>query len=238
MKTSLRIPILILLVSFIFAFTACDCIEGDGPIETENRNQRGFDAIELEISGNVYIKQADQFEITIKAQQNILDIIRTRVRGNTLVIDYEEMCVMNTRSIDIYISMPELSALDVDGSGDIVSDDVFESVEIYMSVSGSGSIDVEVKAEEVDLDINGSGDIIVSGSTLSLYTSTSGSGDIQANRLKANDVKVRISGSGSVKVYATEYLEARISGSGSIYYNGDPRINTHINGSGRVRKIR
>ncbi len=238
MKTLLRIPLLILFVSVNFAFTACDCIEGDGPIETENRNQQGFDAIELEVSANVYIKQADIFEIKIEAQQNILDIIRTKVRGNALVIDYNEMCVMNSRSIDIYISMPELSELNVDGSGDIVSDDVFESDEIYMSVSGSGSIEIEVEAEEVDLKINGSGDILVSGSTLKLYTSTSGSGDIQANRLKADDVKVKISGSGSVKVYAIEYLEAKISGSGSIYYNGNPRIDSNINGSGRLRKIR
>lgn len=238
MKTPFRISVLILFISFLFAFSACDCIEGEGPVETEHRNQRGFDAIELEISANVYIKQADQFEIKIDAQQNILDILRTRIRGNTLVIDYEEMCVMNRSSIDIYISMPELSELNVDGSGDIVSDDVFGSDEIYMSISGSGSIDVEVEAEEVDLKISGSGDIIVSGRTVKLFTSTSGSGVIQANRLKADNVKVRISGSGSVKVYAIEYLETKISGSGSVYYNGDPRINSNINGSGRIRKIR
>ncbi len=56
----------------------------------------GFECIEVEASVHVFIAKVDAFKVEVKGQQNILDILRTRLRGRTLVIDYDELCVMNT----------------------------------------------------------------------------------------------------------------------------------------------
>lgn len=226
-----------ILILGIVLFTSCDCIEGDGPIVSEQRNIDGFDGIEVEASVNVFVSKSNQFNVEVRAQQNILDILRTRVRGRTLVIEFDEMCVMNTRSIDVYISMPELSEIQIDGSGDVESEDVFGADEVYFGISGSGSIDMEILASSVEVSVNGSGNVYLSGEADYFISSIRGSGDIRANRLKAERAKVKIGGSGSTYIYVLDELDAHISGSGSIHYGGRPTIDSRVNGSGRLRRI-
>ena len=52
-----------------------------------------------------------------------------------------------------------------------------------------------------------------------------GSGDINATELKVENVNARISGSGSIRCYATENLTGGVSGSGNVAYKGNPQIN-------------
>ncbi len=228
----------LILILGLFLLVACDCIEGEGPIVSESRNISGFDQIELEVSANVLISKSDEFKVRIEGQQNILDILHTRLRGNTLVIDYQGACVMNTRNLEIFISMPEINEVQIDGSGDVESDDVFESDRFYAGVSGSGSIDMMVKANELDADISGSGSIYLSGEADHFYGTISGSGDLKASRVKANYAELKISGSGSTYIHVEKELIGRISGSGNIRYSGNPDINSSGNGSGRLKKIR
>lgn len=228
----------LILILGLILFTSCDCIEGEGPAVTENRNVSNFDAIELEASANVFITKSEHFELKIKGQQNILDILRTRLRGRTLVIEYDEACVMNSRSLEIFISMPEITEIQIDGSGEVESEDVFTTDDLYLGVSGSGSIELEIKSSRVEAEINGSGSVFLSGETDRFSSSIRGSGDIRASRLKAGRAKVYIGGSGSTYIDALDDLDVSISGSGNVNYSGNPSINTKVNGSGDVRKIR
>ncbi|MBU1012898.1 MAG: DUF2807 domain-containing protein [Bacteroidetes bacterium] len=228
----------LILILGLILFTSCDCIEGEGPTVSETRNVSNFDAIELEASANVFITKSDNFEIKIKGQQNILDILRTRLRGRTLVIEYDEACVMNSRSLEIFISMPEITEIQIDGSGEVESEDVFIMDDLYLGVSGSGSIELEIKSTRVEAEINGSGSVFLTGETDRFISSIRGSGDIKASRLKAGRAKVHIGGSGSTYIYALDDLDVGISGSGNVNYLGDPSINTKVNGSGNVRKIK
>jgi hypothetical protein len=228
----------LILILGLFLLTSCDCIEGEGPIVSEKRAIDGFDKIELEASANVLIHQSDEFKIEIEGQQNILDILRTRLRGNTLVIEYDKACVMNTRSLEIYISMPVIKEIQIDGSGDVESDDKFTADEFYAGISGSGSIDLEVSAKVIEADINGSGSIYLSGETEEFYSVIRGSGDIKASRLRANMAKAKISGSGNTYIHVIDELRAHINGSGNLNYSGNPTIDFNNNGSGNVRKVR
>lgn len=228
----------LILILGLILFTSCDCIEGEGPTVNETRNVSGFDAIELEASANVIITKSDDFEVKIKGQQNILDILRTRLRSRTLVIEFDESCVMNTRNLEIFISMPEITEIQIDGSGDIESGDAFTTDDLYLGVSGSGSIELEINATSVESEINGSGSIYLTGQTDRFSSSIRGSGDIKADQLKSDRAKVYIGGSGSTYVYAVDDLDASISGSGNVHYVGNPTINTKVHGSGEVRKIR
>ena len=228
----------LILILGLFLLSSCDCIEGEGPIVSENRNVSGFDKIELEASANVFISKSDDFKVQIEGQQNILDILRTRKRGNTLVIEYEEACVMNTRKLEIYISMPEIKEVQIDGSGDVESEDQFTANKFYAGISGSGSIDMDVRTQELDASISGSGSIYLRGDTDDFYATINGSGDLKASRLKARIAKLKISGSGSAYIHVIDELSARVSGSGNLNYSGNPSIDFDSSGSGKVRKVR
>jgi hypothetical protein len=65
----------------------------------------------------------------------------------------------------------------------------------------------------------------------------SGSGSINADWFKVDNLESNISGSGDQRVYALKTLDVRISGSGVVYYRGNPTINSNISGSGKIKSL-
>jgi hypothetical protein len=140
-------------------------VKGEGPIVSENRSVKNFDGIDLDISANVFISKSDVYSIKIEAQANLLELIKTRKAGGILRISLKENCLLSSRGIDIYISMPEVTELSIGGSGSIRLEDKFETEFLYTSVSGSGDMIAEIIADEIECNINGSGSIELLGSS-------------------------------------------------------------------------
>jgi len=77
----------------------------------------------------------------------------------------------------------------------------------------------------------------LSGSTTDFDVTISGSGDIKAYDLEADNVDATVSGSADIKVTARKMLKARVSGSGDISYKGNPqKVDTKTSGSGDITK--
>jgi hypothetical protein len=68
------------------------------------------------------------------------------------------------------------------------------------------------------------------------YVSISGAGAYRAERLRAINATVSVSGVGNVIVHAERKLHASISGAGLIEYSGDPEVTEEISGIGRVKR--
>ena len=228
----------IIVVVLLLSFNSCDCINGEGPIVSEDRNLKDFDGIELDISANVYLEKSNTFKFRIEAQENILDEVETFVSAGLLHIRYDNLCVMSRRSVRIYISMPELTDIEVGGSGKVLSSDVFDCNNLRLRVSGSGDIELGAIAKTIECVISGSGEIDLTGSAEELEISIRGSGDVEAIRTDAQKVYVSVRGSGRTRVHAIDYLDADISGSGDILYKGNPDVDSDINGSGDLRRIK
>ena len=86
--------------------------------------------------------------------------------------------------------------------------------------------------------ISGSGNIQLTGKipAAELKAVVSGSGNVKAIDFPANDVNVKIGGSGNCMVNAVKNLVARLAGSGNIIYRGQPLVDTAILGTGIVKK--
>ena len=81
------------------------------------------------------------------------------------------------------------------------------------------------------------GDMALSGRTADFDASISGSGNIDAYDLIADNVNASISGSANIKVTANKAIDAKVSGSGNIDYRGNPeKIGTKVSGSGNIAK--
>ena len=151
-----------------------------------------------------------------------------KVRGNTNI---------NIGSITVYVTMPEIDALSVSGSGSIRAADAIKTGNLDLAVSGSGHLELShLQSAAVTSAVSGSGSIAVVGTAARHDVKISGSGRVQSANLSAEASKVTISGSGNCRVNATKTLEARIAGSGNIYVTGNPQINSSIAGSGHVHR--
>ncbi|MEL7001573.1 MAG: head GIN domain-containing protein [Bacteroidota bacterium] len=207
----------------------------------ETRDVARFSEISLRSGGTVYLTQGNTQKVELKGDRDILEKIETEVRGGRLSIGYKNSKRWgwsNNGRFDVYITVKEIEGISVSGAGNIRGENEFKTDDLDLSVSGSGRMELEVDARTVEMSVSGSGKIMIEGTTREAYTSMSGSGRIKAEDLKSETYKVRISGSGSCEIYATDEIDARISGSGSVYYRGNPpRVNNSTSGSGRIRKM-
>jgi hypothetical protein len=53
----------------------------------------------------------------------------------------------------------------------------------------------------------------------------------------AKNVTVDLSGTGNVRVNATDTLDATDSGTGNIRYSGSPRVTQSTSGTGSIRQV-
>ena len=229
------------MITFI-AGIAMICIAIPAKAESEERTVNAFTEIALRIPAKLHIEQGKKQSIEIIAKSSTLEEIITEIKGKELVIRFPKKNYFwkdfKPGEIQIFITIPEIDALSLSGSGDIIGDGDIESRILNLTVSGSGDIYLpDLKAERLKTVISGSGDIEVGGNgdAQDLSINISGSGDFKGIDFKTADVNVRVAGSGNVNVHAEENLNVRVAGSGNVRYKGNPRIDKSVAGSGTVR---
>ena len=212
-------------------------VKGEGSVVTETRNVTGFKGFESTIAADVFIKQSSTFKVTIEGQKNILDLMKTEMKGDMLKITFEKgYRISSNQKLKVYIEAPSFEKLSMSGSGNVKAQNALTGSKIDIGISGSGDFMLDnIKFSNVEFHISGSGDINVSGETEKVDFQVSGSGNIKASNLKAQSVECHVSGSGNINCNASKSLNALVSGSGDIRYKGKPEsVKTKVSGSGDI----
>ena len=216
-------------------------VAGSGKLATETRAVTGFQAIALRGSMKLVLRQGAREGLELRADDNILALIETRVvdRGGvpTLEIGTKNGTSFSTHNpIVATIDLITLRALAIAGSGD-VSGDALKTPGLEVAISGSGKVRLkQLSADEISAKVSGSGDIEFGGRTARLRVAISGSGDVKSRALEADDVTVSVAGSGDADVTARKTLNVSIAGVGNVKYTGDATVKSSIAGHGNVTK--
>lgn len=228
--------ILFLLPAFLILFLLNGCFfceEGSGPFQTEQRKHNEFKSIDISLNADVTIRSGKNYSVSVSAEENLLERIRSRVRGKKLVIE-SKGCLKPNRDIQVEIVVPELEEIELSGSGNVFVPDTMHFKNLLLKVNGSGDMDVKLTAASLTSSINGSGNILLQGSANRHDIKINGSGDVDAREMPCNQSTVKVNGSGNVKAYVINQMDVHVNGSGSVYYKGKPKLSTRINGSGKV----
>ncbi len=225
----------------------------------EIRNVSTFTKISFRVPGKLVLRQGSPQKVEIEGDRETISKIETEVKGDRLVIGNEDRWNWGWQDNDrvmVYITVKDISGVGVSGSGDLVTEGKVTTDKLELSVSGSGSLQIETSVSgDMEADVSGSGRIEVKGSCRSFDSDISGSGKVNATLTVADQVEVSISGSGKLeasgtakeikteisgsgKVYASnlevEICRVRISGSGDVEINVKKELDANISGSGSV----
>lgn len=212
-------------------------VRGEGPAKSETRSVSDFHAVALELSAEVEVSVAETYFVEVRAQENLLPILKTEVDNGTLKIYFSEN-VSYSEDLKIRISAPAFDALSIGGSGTIRVLTPLQSEKMNLAIAGSGDIYLsQGDFGDLSTSIAGSGGIELGGRTNHMKSEIAGSGDVKAKSMTTNELDVSISGSGSVTCDVVQTLDARISGSGDVFYSGSPSVDTDVSGSGKVKKL-
>ncbi|MEW6194803.1 MAG: head GIN domain-containing protein [Bacteroidota bacterium] len=191
-------------------------VRGSGKLKSEARKVGDFSKVDASGAFTVNVKVGPPPSIKIQAEDNLLPLIKTYIRGNSLIIDTKKN-ISPRKEIKIYITTDQLDGIECSGANDIKADGI-KSRDFSVELSGAGNIDLYGECEKVHAEI-------------------SGAGHIDAKHLKSDHVFISVSGAASASVYASKYLDASVSGVGSIEYYGDPKeTNTNVSGVGSITR--
>ena len=215
------------------------CTKPSGETISEESTVDDFDRIELQMEGEVFISQGEEYKVEVEASENILDIIVVNVSGNELVLRTKRgKCIRGESDVKFYVTTPTVEGITLSGSGRMTNVTPLTGSEIDVTLSGSGEIELDELDYELGfMNISGSGTVDVDGLQLNdLEAKTSGSGNTTITRLTANVVDMRVTGSGDVTFEGeeAERLTATISGSGELHAFELPAddVEVDITGSG------
>jgi Putative auto-transporter adhesin, head GIN domain len=223
------------LLAALPALACEDAVHGNGQRATETRPLTDFTAVESATSVDVAVEQGDAFDVTVSIDSNILPRLRTRVVGDTLVIDSERDFEDLVRGPHVRVTLPDFRAAELSGSGHLGILVPAASNPVDLTLSGSGGLAFEGTAPETTAHLSGSGDMALDGSSERVGLWLDGSGDLDAVRLHATTGRVGLDGSGSIRATLSGSAEIDLSGSGDIYLYGAPELTRlSIDGSGEL----
>lgn len=236
MKSAKFIAVFLILGLFSNIQTKAQIV-GEGASVTQKVDLQTITGIGLGIAADVYLTQGSKQEITIKAQKNIIEVIKKEVRNGSWNIEFDKK-VQNHDDIKIYITLATIKDLSIGGSGSIIGEEKFTNLgDLNLSIGGSGDIKLNAEAKDISCSIGGSGEIELAGSGDDISISIGGSGDIEAFDMAVKNCDISASGSGDINVNASEKLNVSLVGSGDVNYKGNPKVSSSIVGSGEVEKV-
>ena len=219
----------IMLVALLVSGCGFQIVTGSGKIVTETRDVSGFTSITLNGIGDVYVTQGQSASLTIEAEDNLVPYFETVVQGSTLTIgqkpEYTGTNLRPTKPIKFTVTLPELAAVTLAGSGNFIIGDIQTTGDFKISLLGSGDITTgDLEAANVNINLAGSGDVTLGAVTADAVSSTTaGSGNISYQKINATTVGLSILGSGNVQLgtVTAESISSTASGSGDVTAAGE-----------------
>lgn len=228
-------------IFLLFSVFSLSCyaqrVTGNGNIQSQVRETGSFNKIDCSGTFHIFLTQGNETQVKIETDENLLPYIITEVNGNTIDLKIKKDISVNpSKSINVYITLPELVALNISGVCKAQSQNTLQSDHLKIGVSGTADMDLKINTETLKTIISGTAKMNLQGKATSAEFQISGSGNVMADDLVADNTEAHISGMGKLHVNAQKELKVSISGMGKIWYKGNPAVNESISGMGKIMK--
>ncbi len=209
--------------------------KGNGEVVKDKREvNEDFTVVSASEGLDVYVSQGSDYEITIEADENIIDLIGTDIRDGKLKVHAIENIGRATKKI--YVTLPEVTALYSSSGADLVSQGSIQTDKISLDASSGSDLNVELTADEVDASSSSGADIRLTGQANLFYADASSGSDIKAKDFLVKKCNANASSGADITVNVSESLTADASSGADISYTGDASVQKKKSVSGSVHK--
>jgi hypothetical protein len=233
--------ILIAIVTLIFSgvFSSCifmgPSIRGNGNVIEETRPVDNFSKIKTSKGTNVYISQGGVEKVVVKADENIVDAIRTEVEDGVLIIT-NSRSILNATSNKVYVTVREIEKISTFAGSNVYSETVLKNDRLELSSSAGSNIKLEVLTKELKVSATAGANVYLEGETDNFEVSGSAGSNIKAEGLQAKNCKARVNGGANVYITVIDGLDAKASSGGNFFYYGNPKnLNVSSSFGGNVK---
>lgn len=238
----------ILTVILLFTLNNVFALGSDITVKTIELPE--FSGIYVNSNYTVYLKQSNKQEVKVEALKEIYEISKFEVENGILHINVERKPQDPNASVwtkidnikiapkmEVYISVRDINTIKINGNGKVITENSIAANTLDLAVSGSGSMELDIKGKEVNTSISGSGDITIKGYATNNDINMSGSGSLHAFECDLTYATVTQSGSGTCEINVAEELEASVYGTASVKHKGGTKsVTKKVYGSGEIAR--
>lgn len=236
MKTTYLISALTLLL----IFGACSSNfgqKGNGNVISQEREIiENFSEIRASAGLNIFLTQGNENKVTVEADENLQQYIKTDVTDGQLVITTSQN-IGWAKSKKVYVTFIEVNTIEANSGSDMVGNSVIKSENLSLKASSGADLKLEIFSKSVTAETSSGADLKVSGKATSLSAKASSGSDLNAKELLVINCIAQASSGADIKVNVKEKLDAKASSGADINYYGSPtEINENNSSSGSVNR--
>lgn len=229
----------IVLVNITTLFAGCRMFgeRGNGNVIKQERSVPAFKAIRISGAFDIILSQGTTQSIIVEADDNLMSIIKTEVKGEELIIENTKP-IHNSRSLKVYVTFKELKKIDISGAVDLETSGKLTMDELSIDGSGASDSKMELDVKKLDIDCSGGSKLKFSGTATNVTMDVSGAVDIYAYGLLTESFHLDISGAGNAEINVSKELNVEISGAASVHYKGNPsKFVENVSGAGSIKRV-
>jgi hypothetical protein len=228
----------LLFVATLFSSCAVDMfnrVNGNRNVVTEDRSTKeDFTKIKVSTGLDLYISQGSKNQITVEADENLQDIIRTEVKDGVLRI-YSEKNIWRAKARKVYVTVETLEALTATSGSDVYTNEALEVNNLNISATSGADIHVSVDANTIETTATSGSNIEVFGASNNHISKATSGASIDAYQLRSKNVTVKVTSGANINVYASESIDAKATSGGDIDFKGSPKkVNKKTSSGGSV----
>ncbi len=212
----------LVLFLLLLPFTYAQNIVGNGDVVTEERSLEPFSSVETSHGWDLVLEQGTGHEMTIEAEQNIIDLLKTEVENGVLRIYFEKgVRIRRSKRKRIYLTFENLESITASGGSDVKAESALEVADLDMKFSGGSDLSLNsLRVEDLKMQLSGGSDANINFRAISrMEVSASGGSDLSLTNFKGDYCKLELSG-GSDATLKGSVAEAYIAASGGSDISG------------------
>ncbi len=174
-------------------------------------------------------------EVTITADEDVLNYIKTEVKNNTLEIGVKwdkKIKIKNNGKIEVSIPVKKLRSLKLSGTSTLEAGYTINVENFKADLSGATKASLNLMSNTINVDLSGASKLELSGNVQNLNLDLSGASKFSGSALKASAVKFDLSGASSSKVWVVNQLSGSASGASSLAYKNVTGLSKDVSTSG------
>lgn len=238
-------PVALLLAAALLLSGCCplfgQAVTGSGNIITEERAVTGYNRVQVTGVARATVRQDGREGLVIRADDNLVPLIRTEVRNDILYITLTQEArygfVDPSQTFEFTISADDL--VGVVALGEVEMDiDAVDAPSFDIEVAGSSRLMLgRLTTERMEAWVSGTSMLQAAGVAPEQRAEVKGEAVYDCAQVQSRDVAIVTSGSAHSTVWASERLTVTGAGTTEVSYYGEPQVQATLNEQAKANRL-
>jgi len=234
----LKFLILSIISLTLLSCYSIDGIQGEGPVkDKEITNLSDFDSVIISRGLTVELTPGNENKAVIKADENLLDIIKVTVEDNKLLITSDKN-IRKAKSKKVLLTFKNIEKLEINSGCNVTNKGFIKTKNLTITVHSGAHANLNTKSDFLIGEAHSGSKLDLEGFTNNANFQAHSGASLQAKNLKSKTVTAEAHSGASLKAFASESIKANAHSGARIRFAGNPtKVSKSSHSGGSVSKI-